>query len=172
MKVRESEVMSRIDNDGVGIRDIDTILDDGSREQHVVVVVGEIEDDLLEFLRFHLSMSDSHTGIRDIFMDHLRDVREIADTIIDKVNLPIARHLEVDGIGDDLGAEGVNLRLDGIAVRGRCLDDTEITGSNQRELKRTGNRRCRHRQRIDIRLQLAQFLFRGDTKLLFLVDDE
>ena len=113
--------MSRIDNDGVGIRDIDTILDDGSREQHVVVVVGEIEDDLLEFLRFHLSMSDSHTGIRDIFMDHLRDVREIADTIIDKVNLPIARHLEVDGIGDDLGAEGVNLRLDGIAVRGRCL---------------------------------------------------
>ena len=117
-------------------------------------------------------MSDSHTGIWDVFMDHLRNVREVADTIIHEVNLSITRHFEVDSISDDLCAEGMNLRLDGIAVRGRCLDDTEITGSNQRELKRTGNRRCRHRQRIDIRLQLAQFLFRGDTKLLFLVDDE
>ena len=131
MKVRESEVMSRIDNNGVGIRDIDTILDDGRREQHVIVVVGEVEDDLLEFLRFHLSMSDSHTGIRDIFMDHLRDMGQVADAIVHEIDLSVARHLEVDGISDDLSPKGMNLRLDGIAVRGRCLDDTEVTGADQ-----------------------------------------
>ena len=164
--------MSRIDNDGVGIRDVDAVLNDSGGEQHVVVVVREVEDDLLELLGFHLSMSDGDAGIRDILVDHLRDMRQVADAIVHKVDLSVARHLEVDGIGDDLNTKGMDLRLDGIAVGGRCLDDTEVAGSNQRELKRTGNRRCRHRQRIDIRLQLAQFLFRGDTKLLFLVDDE
>ena len=117
-------------------------------------------------------MSDGDAGIRDILVDHLRDMRQVADAIVHKVDLSIARHLEVDGIGDDLGAEGVNLRLDGIAVGGWCLDDTEVAGTNQRELEGTGNRCSRHREGIDIRLQLAQFLFRGDTKLLFLVDDE
>ena len=76
-------------------------------------------------------MSDSHTGIWDVFMDHLRDVGEVADAVVDKVNLSVTRHLEVDGIGDNLGAESVNLRLDGIAVGGRCLDDTEVTGSDE-----------------------------------------
>ena len=123
--------MGSVDDDGVGIGDVDTILDDGGREQHVVVVVREVEDDLLEFLGFHLSMTNGHAGIGDMGMDHLGDMGEVADAIVHEIHLSVARHLEVDGIGDDLCPKGVDLCLDGVTVGRRCLDNAEVAGSDE-----------------------------------------
>ena len=150
MEVGESEVMGTVDDDGVGIRDVDTILNDGGREQHIVVVIGEVEHNLLEFLRFHLSMTDGHTGIRDILMYHLGNMSEIADAVVDEIHLSVARHLEVDGIRDNLRSECMYLCLYGIAVGWWCLDDTQVAGSNERELQRTRYRSCRHGESVDI----------------------
>ena len=117
-------------------------------------------------------MADGDTGVGDILMDHFSDVGKVADAVVDEINLTVSRHLEIDGVGDDLCTKGVNLRLDGITVRGRRLDDTEITGSDERELEGTGNGRGRHRESVDIRLHLTQFLLGTDAELLLLVDDE
>ena len=69
MEVGESEVMGTVDDDRIGIGDIDTILDNSGGEQHVVVVVGEVEDDLFKLIGLHLSVSDGHTSIGDVLMD-------------------------------------------------------------------------------------------------------
>ena len=123
--------MGTIDNDGIGIGDINTVLDDGGREQHIVVIVGEVEDNLFQFLWFHLSVTYCNTGIGHILLYYLGYVFKIGNAIVDKVNLTITRHLKVDGIGDDLSSEGMDFRLDGIAVGGRCLNDTEIAGAHE-----------------------------------------
>ena len=94
--------MGAIDNDGVGIGDINTVLDDGGREQHIVVIVGEVEDNLFQFLRFHLSMTNGDTGIRDILMNHIGNLLQLTDAVVDKIDLSVARHLEVNGIDDNL----------------------------------------------------------------------
>ena len=164
--------MGTIDDDGIGIGDVDTILDDGGGEQHIVVVVGEIEDDILEFAWLHLSMTNGHTGIGDVLMNEVGYLLQLTDTIIDEVDLTIARHLEIDGIGDDLCAKGMYLSLNGIAVGRRRLDDTEVASAYQRELEGTGDRRGRHGEGVDTRLHLAQLFLGRDAELLFLVDDQ
>ena len=105
-------------------------------------------------------------------MNHLGNVLQVADAVVDEIDLPVARHLEVDGIGNDFGSEGVNLRLDGISVRRRRLYDAQVAGTDERELQGTRDGGCRHGERIDVRLHLAQLLLGGHTELLLLVDDE
>ena len=172
MQVAESEAVGTIDDDGVGIGYVDAVLDNGRRQQHIVVVVLEVKDDLLQLFRFHLSVAHSHTSVGHILLDDLLDALQVVDARIDKVHLSVARHLEVDGVGYDLGAEGVYLCLYRIAVGWRRLDDAQVAGTQQRELQRSRNGRGRQRQRVDIGLHLAQLLFRRDAKLLLLVNDE
>ena len=172
VQVGESEMLGTIDDDGIGIGDVDAVLDDGGGEQHVVVVVDEVEDDVLQLFGFHLSVSHGDAGVRHILMDEFLDTCQVVDAGIDEVHLTVARHLEVDGVGNDVGSEGVYLRLYGVTVGRRCLDDAQVAGAHQRELQRARYGRCRHGQRIDIGLQLAQLLLGGDAELLFLVDDE
>ena len=117
-------------------------------------------------------MPDGYTGIRNMIMNHLSDMGEVADAVVDEIYLSVARHLEVDSIDDDLCAEGVYLRLDGITVGRRRLNDTEVTGSDERELEGTRNGCSRHCQGIDIGLHLTEFLLGRDAELLFLVDNE
>ena len=164
--------MRTIDNDGVGIGNINAVLDNSRREQHVIVIFGEAQHRLFHFLGLHLSVPDGDTAVGDIFLNHLSEMRQVADTVVDEVNLPIARHLEIDGFDDDLWREGVNLRLDRIAIGRRCLDDAEITGSEERELECSWDGSGRHGQCVDIGLQLAQLLLSGHAKLLLFIDNQ
>ena len=165
-------MMCIIDDDGVGIRDIDTVLHDGCGEQHVIVVVDEPHNDFLQFLGFHLSMSDGHSSIRHILLNEQRQFRQVTDPVVDEEHLSVTAHLELNGLSNDLTVEGMHLGMDGIAVGRWCLDNTHVTGSHQGELQCSRNRRGTHGERIHIGLQLAQLLFRGDAELLFLINDE
>ena len=172
VQVGESEVVSSIDDDGVGIGNIDTVLHDSCRQQHVVVIILEVDDNLFQFLRFHLPVTHGDTGIRDIFADEFLDALQVVDARIDEIHLSVARHLEIDGVGNHLCTKGMYLGLNGIAVRGRCLYDAQVAGSHQRELQGPGNGRSTHGQCVDVGLHLTQLFLRRDTELLFLVDDE
>ena len=82
--------MCPIDDNGIGIGNIDTVLHNRSRKQYVVIIVREIEHNLFKFFRFHLPVADGNTSIGDILVNHLRDMRQITDTIVDEIDLPIA----------------------------------------------------------------------------------
>ena len=131
MQVAKTKVLCTIDNNSIGIGDIDTILHDGGRQKHIVVVVREVENNLLQFLGFHLTMTDGHTTIGDILMNHLLYMCQVTDTVIHEIDLSITTHLKVDGIGDNLGRESVYLRLNRITIRRRRLDDAEVTGPDK-----------------------------------------
>ena len=164
--------MGTIDDDGVSIGYVNTVLNNGRREQHIVVVVDEVEDNLLQLLGFHLSVTYGDAGIRDVLLYHLLDALQVVDARIDEVHLSIARHLKIDGISNDFRSHRVYLRLYGVTVGRWCLDDAQVAGTHQRELQGTWYGCCRQRQGVDIGLHLAQFLFGRDTKLLFLINDE
>ena len=71
MQIAQSEVVGTINNDGVGIRYVDTVLNDSGREQYVVIVVREVEDNLFQFLGLHLSVSDTYTRIGHVLLYNL-----------------------------------------------------------------------------------------------------
>ena len=45
MKVAQAKPMRIINDNGVGIADVDAVFNDGGREEHVVIVVHEAHDD-------------------------------------------------------------------------------------------------------------------------------
>ena len=47
MEVGKSKAVGIIDNDGICIGNVDTVLHDGRRKQHVIVVIDKSKDDIL-----------------------------------------------------------------------------------------------------------------------------
>ena len=172
MQIAQSEILRLIDDDGVGIRNIDTALDDGRCQQDIVIIVHKIEDDLFQFLRLHLSVSDTNPAIRDIPLYHRLQFRQILDAVVHEEHLSVTAHLKIDGLGNDLLVERMYFRLDRITVGWRSLDNRQITRSHQRELQGTRNRCSRHGQGIDIHLQLTELFLHTHSEFLFLIDNQ
>ena len=172
VQVAQSEVVGIVDDDGVGVGDVYAVLHDGGGEEHIVVVVDEIHDDLLQFLGLHLSVSYRHTAVGHAFFYEQFQFGEFRDAVVHEVHLSVAAHLKVDGIGNGIAAEADNLRVYGIPVGWRCAHDAHVPGAHERELQCARYGRGAHGEGVHVHLQLAQFLLGRDAKLLFLVDDE
>lgn len=137
VQVTEAEVLRLVDDNGIGIGYVDATFDDGSGKQHVVIVIDEIKDYLLQFGRLHLSVSDTDTAVGNVPLYHGLQLKQIGNTVIHEEYLPVTAHLKIDGVGNDFLVEGVHFRLDGIAVRRRCLDDAQVARTHQRKLQGT-----------------------------------
>ena len=172
MQVAQSESVGIIHDDGIGIGNIDSVLYDGSRKKQIIVVIDESHDDLLQFLRLHLSMPDSYAAVWHQFLDEQFQLGQFGDTVADEEHLTVTAHLKIDGIGNHRLVEGDYLGLDRITVRWRCTHDTHIAGSHQRELQGSRNRSSTHGKGIHIHLQLAKLFLGRYTKLLLLINDQ
>ena len=105
-------------------------------------------------------MTNCQTSLWNMGVNHIGNALQVVDTRIDEIDLPVARHLEINSLSYDFRAEGMNLCLNGIAIRGRCLYDAQVASAEQRKLEGTGNRCRRKCQGIDIGFHLSE-LFLG-----------
>ena len=157
---------------GVGIGYVDTVLHNGCREQYIVIIIHESHENLLQFVRVHLSVTYRHTGVGHIFVYEICYLRQIGYAVVDKINLSVAAHLEVYRVGYYLMTEGCKFRLYRITVWWRSAYDAHIARSHKRELQGAWYRCGRHSERIDVGFQLAQLLFCRYSELLFLINDK
>ena len=134
MKVRQSEAVSIVDNYGVGVAYVYSVLNDGGRQQHVVFIVHEVHYDLLEFLGLHLSVTDGHTRVGHILTYHGGKLRQVAYAVVNEIHLSVAAHLKVYCIGYHFLVKGVQLCAYRIAVGRRSLHYTHVARTHQREL--------------------------------------
>ena len=92
--------MRIIDNDRIGIGNIDTIFHNGCRKQHIIVIVDKAHDNLFQLLRLHLTMSDDNSTIRYMFLYQEFNLLKFRNPIIDKIHLSITTHFKIDGISN------------------------------------------------------------------------
>ena len=156
----------------VGIGDVQATLDDSCRDEHVVIIVHEIDHNLLQLLGRHLAVSHSYSAIRHMLTNQLSQLGQLADAVVDEEHLSASAHLELDGFSNDFGTELAKLRLDGIAVGGRRLDDAQVPRSHQGELQRSRYRGGCQGEGVDIGFQLTELLFCRDTELLLFVNNK
>ena len=172
MQVGQSELLCIIDDDRVCIRHVDAALHNARGDQYVVFVIDKVQNDLFQLVRLHLPVADGDTGIRHFAFDKRLHFINILDAVVDEENLPVTAHLEVDGFADDVRVKTFHLRLHRVAIGRGSRDARQVTGSHQRELQGTGNRRGGHGERVDVGFQLAQFLFDGYAEFLLFVDNQ
>ena len=164
--------MSIIDDDSIGVGNINTILNNRRWKQYIIVIVHKAHDYLLQFLRFHLPMSDSDTAIGYVLLDKVCYLWKITNTVINEINLSITAHFKVNSICYYFMRERSYLGLNRITVGWWCTHNTHVACAHQWELERTWDRRCRHRKGVNIRFQLSEFLLCRDTELLFFINDK
>ena len=134
MEIGETKTMGVVDDDGVRIGYVDTILNDGRREQHIVVVVNKAKDYLFQLFGLHLSVTYRHTCVWHIFLYYVSYMVKTLDIIIDKKHLTVTAQFKTNGIGYHLSAKRCQHGLYGITVGRWGAHNTHITGSHQGEL--------------------------------------
>ena len=117
-------------------------------------------------------MPNGHTSVGHIAVDEVLDLLQVVYPAAHDIGLSVTAHLKVYGVGNGLSAERREHGLDGVTVWWGSAHDAHVACSHERELQRAGYGRCRHGERVDIGLELAQLLLRCHAKLLLLVNDE
>ena len=71
MQVAQTDVLGLVDYYRVGIRDIETALDDRRAEQHVIIPRHEVQDLVFKHLSLHLAVGHAYLHVRD---DPVQDI--------------------------------------------------------------------------------------------------
>ncbi len=172
VQLRQAIAICAIDDDRVRVRDVETVLDDRRREEHIVLVRDEIDHDPLELVFTHLAMTDSDLGFGHEPRDQIAEGVDRLDAVVNEVDLAAAFHLRKNRPRDDGLVELDDVGLDRQAIARWRLDDRHVADAGQRHVQRPRNRRRRHRQDVDFLAHLFDALFVGNAESLFLVDDE
>ncbi len=117
-------------------------------------------------------MGDTDAHVRYQPVQDVVDGRQFLHFVVQEENLSAPVQFVIDDALDFLLVEQDDLRLDGNPVRRRSIDDGQVAGAEERELKGPGNRGRRQGKGIDRCLEVAEFLLRAHTELLFFVDDQ
>src|SRR4051794_34090244 len=97
IKVRQAEAIGAIDDDGVGIRNIEAALDDRGADQDVYLSGNKPAHDGFQFVRVHLAVAEFHPGARAKIRDFLAHFLDRLDAVVEEINLALPIELAVDG---------------------------------------------------------------------------
>ena len=161
-----------MDDHRIRIRNIKSRLNDRRRHKHIGIAVDKIKHNLLELVLRHLPVRVDDICGRNELLNLSCNLLDILDAVIYIVDLSAPRKLTVHRLADHLLVVLHHIGLDRNSVNRRFFEHAHIADSDETHVQGTRNRCRRHRQNIDIFLELFDFLFVRDTKALFLIDDQ
>ena len=172
VQLGQTEGIRAVNNQRICIGNIQTGFHDGRTHQHVKIVVPEINDDAFKLMFVELSVSDPNSRFGNKFLNMRCDRRNGIHAVMHVENLPIAQEFPANRRADLRIGVGTHKGKDGLSFFGRSLEDRHFTNTRNRHLQGSGNRRCRHRENIDIRAQSLERFLVFNAKTLFLVNDD
>ena len=153
--LREAELISLIDDDRVGVRDIEAGLDDRRADEYVSAALNEIEHRLLQLLLGLLAVPDQDLGLRYQFAQLRSDAFDAMYAVVDEVDLAAALKLTDDRLPHEAVVELGDVCLDRQALFGRGFHRGHVADAAERHVQRPRDRRSRERERIDLLPHLA-----------------
>ena len=94
--------MSTVDDDRVGVRDIDAVLDNRGGNQHVELAIDEVHNELLHILRVHTTVTDRCACLGADAGDHTLNREQVVDAVMHEIDLTAACQLRLDSLANDL----------------------------------------------------------------------
>ena len=168
----EAEAVGAIDDDGVGVGDIEAALDDGGGDQDVGLAIDEARHDAFEVVGIHLAVADEDAGLGQEGADAEGEGFDGRDAVVEEVDLAAAVDLALDGVADQafvvIGDDG----LDGETVLGRGLEGGEVAGAGEGEVEGARDGGGGEGEDVDGLAEEFELFLVADAELLFLVDDD
>jgi len=108
------------------VRNIETIFNDGGGDKDVGFATDEFEHYFLKIFFAHLAVADDDAGLRDKLYDQGGERIDGLNTVVDEIDLAIARKLILNGLLDDVFVKRSDDGLDGETIAGSGFDHGHI----------------------------------------------
>ena len=172
VELAQPEDVGALDDERVGLRDVDARLDDRGRDEHVGVAREERVHPLLELALAHLPVRDEEPEPGAELAELLAHLVDRLDAVVEVERLAAAGVLSLERDPDQLLVVLPHARPDRASPFGRRLDDRDVAQAGERHVQRPRDRRRREREHVDLEPERAQQLLLGDTEALLLVEDD
>ena len=131
-----------------------------------------VEHGLLQLGLLHLAMGLGEADAGAERAEALGDLVQGLDPVVEEERLAAAVGLALDRPAHELLVVGTDVGANRPAPLGRRLDHRDVAHARQAHLKGARDRRRRHREHVDLELQLAKELLLADAEALLLVDHQ
>src|SRR5579863_2818791 len=172
MQLGQAVHVGAVDDERVGVRDVQARFDDRGRDQHVVLPLPEVDHDLFQLVLVHLPVRHRDPRLRDQLSDLGRDPADRADPVVHEEHLAVAQQLTPDRGGHLPGVPGPDEGEHRVAFLGRGEDGRHLPDPGHAHLQRPRDRGGRHAEHVDLGPQPLEVLLVLDAEPLFLVDDD
>ena len=112
IEIGQAEAIGAIDDDGVGVRNIEAALDDRGADEHVDFSGDETLHDVFEFVRVHLAVAEVDPRLRTKLGDAIAHFLDRLHAVVQKIDLALALELAIDRVADDPLVVAADDRLD------------------------------------------------------------
>ena len=172
VELRQAKVVGTVDDDRVGVGDVQPILDDRRRHQHVDVAVGKTHHHIFQLALVHLPVTDRDDGLGHQALDAVRQGLDAVNAVCYDKDLALAVQFALDRLLHQhvvvLGQHG----MDRLALFGRRVDRAHVANAAQAHVQRARDRRGAQRQHVHLGAQLLELLLLRHAKALLFVDDQ
>ncbi len=172
VQLGQAELVGAVDDDGVGVGDVDPGFDDGRAQQHVEALLVEVEHHPLQLAFRHLPVGDADARVRHQRLQLVVHAADAFDVVVQEVHLAAARQFALERLAQQRLVPGVDEGLHGQPVGRRGGDDGEVAQTGHRHVQRARDRGGGQREQVHVGAQLLQRLFLAHAEALFLVDDD
>ena len=172
VELGQPERICPIDDDRVGVRDVQAGLDDGGAHEDVRGTTGKGEHDLLQGALRHLTVPDHDPDAGQHRAQLLRLGLDRLDPVVHVEDLAAAVELAQDRVLDQAGRGFRHPRLDRQPVLRRRLDDAHVANAGERQVERARDGRGRQGEHVNLGPEPLETLLGRDPEALLLVDDD
>ncbi|MCW0462066.1 hypothetical protein NB717_003134 [Xanthomonas sacchari] len=172
VQLRQAEAVGAVDDDGVGVGDVDARFDDRGRQQHVEALLLEIQHHLFQLALGHLPVGDADARLRHQLAQLALHAADALHVVVQEVQLAAARQFALEGFAQQrvvpLGDEGLHRQ----PVRRRRGDDRQVAQAGHGHVQGTRDRRGGQGQQVHVGAQRLQRFLLAHAEALLLVDDD
>src|SRR5690606_17249709 len=111
-----------IDENGIGIGDIQARFNDCCCQKHIIIAAYEIRHDVLYLITLHAAMYNGNLYLRTEVEQGGFHLHNVFYPVVDEENLPVTANLVNYSLADNILIEAVKLGDDGHPVGGRSAD--------------------------------------------------
>src|SRR5206468_1562618 len=101
IEIAQAEAVGAINDDGVGVGDVQATLDDRSGKQHIGFAIDELGHDLFEIVTVHLAVADNDAGARQERAKLMGNRFNGQDAVVQEEDLATAVKLALNGVAND-----------------------------------------------------------------------
>ena len=170
VQLGQAECLGPLNDEGVGVGDVQAGLDDRGAHQDVVVAVPEPLDGLLKLFLRHLSVGDGDPGLGHQCPHPRGGGIDGVDPVVHIERLAVAQQFAAQCRGDLFVIIGSDIGQHRVPLLGRGQDRRHLPDSGQAHLQGPGNRGGTHGQHIDVGPQAFDVFLVFDAEALLLID--